>query len=159
MTLSRREILRTSATVPALALLAACGKPAVTFSSVANDVTLVAAGLGPVVNALQMTPGVTAATVAMARGYLATIEADAKQIATATENPPTAVGQEVVQDIQALAGITSTIPALAPYAVIVEAAVAMIPVILAGLGVQATGASPKMSAAQARATLAASAAK
>ncbi len=156
--MNRRTLLVAASTLIPAGLLAACqnGK-APSASQVATDVNLIATAMGPVVAALATTPNVSPALVTKAQGYLAIIQADAAKIAAATLNPPAGTVQEIVQVVQALAGIVGSIPALAPYAVVIQAAVALAPVMLAAVGVQVTGAAPSMTPTQARAILAISA--
>ena len=149
MKISRRILL---AAIP----LAGC-KTGPTTSQIATDVNLIASGLQPVAAALSTAPNVSADVVAKVQSYLSIIQADAAKIAAATANPPADVVQEVVQTVQAFASIASTIPALAPYAVIIQAAVALLPVILASAGLKVSGAAPSMPPTQARAVLSLSA--
>lgn len=149
MKMTRRVLL---AALP----LAAC-QTGVTTSQVATDVNLIASGLQPVAAALATSPNIPANVVAKAQSYLSIIQADAAKIAAATANPPADVVQEVVQAVQAFASIASTIPALAPYAVVIQAAVALLPVILASAGIKVSGAAPSMGPTQARAVLSLSA--
>ena len=149
--MNRRTLLATAA---ALIPLAACGTK-LTISRVAADINLEAQGLATVVAALAAVPNIPAATIVKAQSLFAVIQADAKAFAASVANPPAGTVQEVEQAVQALAAIAASIPALAPYAVVIQAAVALLPVMLASVGVPVVGAAPKMGAAQARAVLAA----
>lgn len=122
-------------------LLSACAGTSTPVSQAATDIQLIAAGLGPVVAALATTPGVNPATVAEAQKDLAILQADAKTIGAATSTPGT-VAQEVNAAVQALASIAGTIPVLAPYAVVIQAATALLPVIMAEAGVGVAGIHP-----------------
>ncbi|WP_428493103.1 hypothetical protein [Rhodopila sp.] len=149
--MNRRTLL---ATAVALIPLAACATK-LTISQVAADINLEAQGLAPFVAALAAVPNIPAATVAKAQSLFAVIQADAKAFAASVANPPAGTVQEVQQAVQGLAAIAATIPALAPYALVIQAAVALLPVMLTAVGVPVVGGAPKMSAAQARAVLAA----
>ena len=154
--MNRRGLLiSVAALLPLSAALVACNKP-VTTTQIASDVQLIASGLQPVVNALVNAPNVSASVIAQVQGYLATIKADAAQIAASTATPAVGTVQQIVQAVQALAGIAGSIPALAPYAMAIQAAVALLPVLLADVGVVTSGAKPSMTPMQARAILAAS---
>ena len=152
--MNRRIFLATTAAMVPAIMVAACGQK-LTISQVAQDISLEAQGLAPMVAALAAAPNIPAATVAKAQALFAVIQADAKAFAASVANPPAGTVQEVEQAVQGLAAIAATIPALAPYAVVIQAAVALLPVMLASVGVPVVGAAPKMGAAQARAVLAA----
>ena len=152
--MNRRTLLASAAALIPAGILAACGQN-LTISQVAADINLEAQGLAPVVAALAAVPNIPAVTVAKAQALFAVIQADAKAFATSVANPPAGTVQEVEQAVQALAAIAAAIPALAPYAVVIQAAVALLPVMLASVGVPVVGSAPKMSATQARAVLAA----
>ena len=147
--MNRRALL---ASVP-LAILAGCQSLPDT-STIATDVALIASGLTSV---LAQLPAMPNATLAQLQAYLADIKTLATQIAANATAP---LVQSIVADVQDFAAIaTPLIPAAAPYAPVIQAALALLPGLLTSIGlagaVSSTSA-PKMTPAQARAVLAAS---
>lgn len=144
--------------VLALSACAQTGGPTAqppSVSQIATDVNLLATGLIPVVTALATTPGVDPKVVAAAQTALQTIQNDAKVLAASVQPSPDIVS-EVVQTVEVLAGLTGTVPALAPFAPAIQAAVALLPVILQVANINIQASPPAiMPAAQARMILAA----
>lgn len=151
--LSRRHLC----TGLSLAVLAGCAN-APSTSQLAQDAKLIAAGLSGVTAALASVPGVPPAALAQVNSYLVLVQADADTIAQATAGaPPVAT----VQDIAALVGrvaaaVLPLVPGGGPLVAVVQAAEALVPVILAAAGVaSATPGQIAYTPAQARAILAA----
>lgn len=124
--------------------LAGCSTSAVPApSQLATDVGLVASGLASVVAAIAALPGVSAATVAQVQGYIATIQADAAQVAAATANVGTSVVQEIATTVSAVAGVVLPLfPATAGIAAIVQAAMSLLPTIMAAVGITSAPSTP-----------------
>jgi hypothetical protein len=154
---TRRSIL---AMAGAAVALSACGTT-ITSSQLATDVQLIASGLSSAITAIAAIPGVPAATVTQLQGYLATIKTDAGQVAAATASAGTNVVQEIASTVQTVAGIAlPLIPGGSAIVPIINAAISLLPTILAAAGVtSATKTSPVYSPEQARLILRAAAAK
>ena len=131
----RRALFYGVAAAPILMVLGRCaGTPST--SQLATDVGLIASGLAAAIAAVAAIPGVPAATVTQLQGYLATIQADAKAVAAATATAATGTVQEIVSAVQALAPIAlSFVPGGSAVVAIVNAALSLLPSILAAIGV------------------------
>ena len=145
---------------PALALaLAVTGCAGQTTTQLQADVTAISSGLAGVVAALRALPGnpVPASVIAQAETVIADIQGNAAAIASTLTPAPSIV--------QAIGTAVSTLDALvAPFfpqapavAAVVQAALALVPVVLASAGIAAAplAAPPRFTTAQARAILAA----
>ncbi len=151
--MNRRMLLGATALVPTLALIRCAGQSA---SRIAADVNLIASGLTAVVAQIGQIPGVPSAALTQVDFYLAKIEADAVKIARATSTPATSTVQEVSQVVQALASVVLLlVPAGSVIEATIQAAVSLLPVILAAVGVAGAGVPAKYPPARARAILAA----
>ncbi len=98
-------------------------------------------------------PVVDSAKVAQLKGYLATIKADAAQVAAATATPAVGIVQEIVQAVQAVAPIAlSLVPGGFTLVPVINAAVSLAPELLAAVGIvgAVSGPVPVYSADQAR---------
>ena len=142
---------------------AATTNPVTAVNVGATDAGLIATGLASAVATLQATPNPTAAqqaTLTQLQGYLATVQADAKQIAASTATPATSVISEIVQIVQTIAPIAlSFVPGGGAIVPIINAAVSLAPQLLADLGLSAATLNgqplptPKYTPDQARAIL------
>ncbi|PPQ27079.1 hypothetical protein [Rhodopila globiformis] len=155
--MNRRTLLGIAALLPA-ATLFACGTQ--TPSQIATDVNLIAAGLATTVNSIRQIPGVPTAAVTQIEQYLTTIQADAAQVASATATPATSTVQEISQVVQALASVAlPLVPAGSVMQATIQAAVSLLPVILAAVGVSGAGVPVTFLPSQARTILAAAASR
>lgn len=157
---SRRGLLAVSAlaTVSAVAL-AACTSGTPTPSQLAADVNLVAAGLEAAVARIKKIPGLPSAALAQIEIYLGIVEADAAKVAAAVASPPAGAVQEIAQVVQALASVAlPLLPAGSVAEAAIQAAISLLPVILAAIGVAGAGVPARYAPADARAILAAVAA-
>lgn len=152
--ISRRPLLG----LLTMGTLAACATPgATTPTQLATDVNLIASGLSAAIASVAAIPGVSAAAVTQLQGYLATIQADAKTVAAATVTTPTSTVQEVAQAVQAVASVAlPLIPGGSTVLALIQAAISLLPSILAAIGVSgaAPATPPVYSPAQARLILA-----
>jgi|GEM_PF-3443728 hypothetical protein len=153
---TRRSIL---AMAGAAVTLTACGTTTITASQLATDAQLIASGLASAITAIAAISSVPAATVTQLQGYLATIKADAATVAAASAG--TSVVQEIASTVQTVADIAlPLIPGGSAIVSIVNAAVSLLPTILAAAGVtSAAKTSPIYSPEQARLILRGAAAK
>jgi hypothetical protein len=126
---------------------------------VASDVMLIAQGIESVAAAIAAMPGVDPAKLAQIRGYVATIQKDAADIAAATATPAPTTISEIAQVVQALAPIAlAVVPGGSALVPVVNAAVSMLPTVLAAAGVSgAIATAPTYTPEQARMILAATA--
>ncbi len=156
----RRLLLATSGLVASVAL-AACSTANTVPSQVATDVQLIASGLSAAIAAVAAIPGVPAATVTQLQGYLATIQTDAAQVASATASASTSTVQEIATTVQAVADVAlPLIPGGAVAVPLINAAVSLLPSILTAFGItSATKRAPVYTPDQARLILRAAAAK
>ena len=149
----RRTLLFASAIVPAAALV---GCQVQTASQIASDVRLIASGLTAAMADIRLLPGIPAAAVTQLDFYLATVQADAAKVASATSAPAASTIQEVAQVVQALASVAlPLVPGGSVIEAAIQAALSLLPVILAAAGVSGAGTPAKYQPAQARAILAA----
>ena len=127
--------LLTAAT--ATAVLGACSN--LPLSQLASDANLIATGISSAVASIKLIPGLPTAAVTQIEGYLATIQKDAAAIAAATTAPATGNVQEIAQAVQAIASVVlplgAAVPGLAPFVPLIEAAISLLPAILAAVGV------------------------
>ncbi|MDA8251086.1 MAG: hypothetical protein M0Z28_18210 [Rhodospirillales bacterium] len=147
----RRNFLAASALLP-LGLAACAGQ---TQTQLQADVQAVAQGLGGVVSSLSAVPHVPQAVVTQAMALIGQVKADAAQIATALTPNPNVV-QHIADTINALLPIVAPYFPVAPaVAAVLQAALALVPVILAAVGkpVPAGAATAAMTPAQARLVL------
>jgi hypothetical protein len=130
---TRRQTLAGSAAL--LVALAGCAGTT-TVSQGANDLALLAAGLAPVVDAAA--PLADPNTVGKIRQYLATIQAASAAVSSATA-APTGVVQEAIAAVNALVPIVlPLLPNGSALVVAAQAALALVPVVLAEFGIAAT---------------------
>ena len=149
----RRTLLCATAIAPIVALV---GCQAQTASRIASDVSLIASGLTAAMAEIKLLPGIPAADLTRLDFYLATIQADAAKVASATSTPATSTIQEIAQVVQALASVA--LPLLPGGSVIeaaIQAALSLLPVLLAAVGVSGAGVPAKYQHSRARAILAA----
>jgi hypothetical protein len=149
--MNRRTLLRATVAVPALAALAACGA---SLSQVTSDVQTIASGLAGIMPQISSIPGIAASSVAKLSGYLADLKSLASQVA-ANATPSATTIQQVASDVQAFADLAlPLIPGGAVYVVAINAALALLPGLLAAVGVSAGSLeAPEMTPAQARSVL------
>lgn len=156
--MNRRSFLATST---ALAVAACAGK---TQTQLQSDVELIAAGLSGVVAALQglpsgMKPG--ADIITQAEAAIADIKANAAEIATSL-TPQASTVQAIANAVSTLSTLLAPFFPVAPaIAAVVQAAVALVPVILSAVGATAPASAQRVSVTpgQARLTLRAAASK
>jgi hypothetical protein len=151
--MNRRTLLCTTALTPALAL-PGCG--AQTASQITADVNLIASGLTSAIADFRQIPAIPTAALTQVDFYLATIQADAAKVAAAASAPATTTLQEIAQVVQALASVVlPLVPAGSVIEATIQAAVSLLPAILAAAGVAGAGLPVKYGPARARAILAA----
>ncbi len=149
----RRTLLFASAIVPAVAIV---GCEVQTASQIASDVQLIASGLTAAMAEIKLLPGIPAADITQLDFYLATIQAGAAKVAAATSTPATSTIQEIAQVVQALASVAlPLLPGGSAIEVAIQAALSLLPVILAAVGVSGAGIATKYQPSHARAILAA----
>lgn len=147
--MNRRTLLRTTIAIPALAALAACSSTQMT--QVTSDVQAITTGLTNIMP--QIATVVPAAAVAQLTTYLNDLKSLA---ATVSGNVSATTIQQVAKDVEAFADLVlPLVPGGAVFVVAINAALALLPGLLAAVGVSAgTLAAPAMTPAQARAVLA-----
>lgn len=153
---SRRFI---AAPLAAALVLAGCSTTP-SPSKLALDANLIATGLQSVVTALAATPGVPQAVLAQVQGYVTILQRDAAAVSTATAADRVTTVQGIAKTVQDFANavLPLSLPNGAQLSAVVQAAVSLVPVILAVAGVSAASqAAPMYSPAQARTILAAGA--
>jgi hypothetical protein len=142
-----------SAIVPAAVLV---GCEVQTVSRVASDVNLIASGVTAAMADIKLLPGMPDAALTQLDFYLATIQADAAKVASATATPAASTIKEIAQVVQALASVAlPLIPGGSAIEAAIQAALSLLPVVLAAVGVAGAGAPAKYQPDQARAILAA----
>jgi hypothetical protein len=139
--------------------LAACGAADTTATQLATDVSLIASGLSSAIISIGAIPGVPAAIVTQLHSYLTTITNDAAQVAAFASGADTSTVQEIVSSVQTVADITlPLIPGGSTIVPVINAAVSLLPAILAVVGItSATTTRPVYTADQARLILRAAA--
>jgi hypothetical protein len=150
----RRHILSALPFFAALNLTGCAGTTTTTTpTQLATDVNLIASGLSSAIASISQIPGVSAAIVSQLQADLATIQADAAQVANATQP---AIVQEIGTVVQAVATIAlPLIPGGSAVAATVQAAVSLLPVVLATAGVSGAPVATQFTPEQARLILAA----
>ncbi len=150
--MNRRTIIHAFALLP-VSTIVACGMQTPSPSQLASDVNLIVTGLTAAVASIKQIPGVPAPAVMQLQLYLTKIQADAQQI-VATPAPSTVqeIGQ-VVQDVAAIA--LPLIPGGSVVEATVQAAVSLLPTLMAAIGVSGAALSTKYDPDQARLILAA----
>jgi hypothetical protein len=149
----RRTLLFASAIVPAVAIV---GCEVQTASQIASDVNLIASGLSAVMAEIKLLPDIPAADVTQLDFYVATIQAGAAKVASTVSTPATSTIQEIAQVVQALASVAlPLVPGGSAIEVAIQAALSLLPVILAAVGVSGAGLPTKYQPSHARAILAA----
>lgn len=139
----RRALLTTSAFAIAAGALAACssiqsflGNPTTAPTQLAADTNLIASGLSAAVVSLQAIPGLSPAALIKVQSDLALVQADAQKIAVATVPTSSSLVQEIAQGVQAIADVAlPVIPNGSAIVAVINAAVSLLPVILAAAGV------------------------
>lgn len=147
--MNRRALLRGTAMVSAAWILASCGQ---TTSQIAADVSAISTAFTKGLPSLLSIPGIAASVATQLSGYLA----DIKSIATTIgANASATTMQQFVQDVEAFADLAlPLIPGGAGFMVAINAALSLLPAILAAVGVSASAmAAPAMTDTQARAAL------
>ncbi len=151
----RRGLLRAAAVAPVAALLA-CQPPAVASSQLTSDVGLLVSGLAAAIANIRQTPGVPGPAVTHLEANLSKLQADARIVTTATGTPAPSAIQEIEHLVEAVASIAlPLIPGGSAIQLTIEAAVAILPPILAAAGISGIAKAPKFTPAQARVILAA----
>lgn len=130
-----------------------CSTSSTAASQLVADVNLIASGLAAAVASIKQIPGVPAARLSQLDADLAAIQADAAKLVTAVA--PSTV-QQIGQVVQAVAAIAlPLVPGGSAIEATVQAAVSLLPVIMAAVGVSGAAMSVKFPPAQARLILAA----
>jgi hypothetical protein len=149
----RRTLLFASAIVPVVALV---GCEVQTASQIASDVQLIASGLTAAMGDIKLLPGISNAAVTQLDFYLATIQADAAKVASTTSIPAASTIQEIAQVVQTLAAVAlPLVPGGSVIEAAIQAALSLLPAVLAAVGVSGAAMPAKYQPAQARAILAA----
>jgi hypothetical protein len=149
---TRRKIVTTAAIAAPVVALGACAN--LTSSQVQNDAQLISSGLSGIVADLQNIPGlvIPADVLAKVNGELTIIGQNAQQIGSLVGSSPAVAINTAVGVVAA--ALTPFFPAAPMVAVAVQAAVTLAATLV---GSFASAAASKMSVAQARAYLTASA--
>lgn len=156
MQISRRVLLGASALLP-LGLAACVGQDAATIGQqVVTDVRLIANGLAAELPAISTLTGVDAATLADINAKVAEALAAAQQVVagmaqSAAQPLVQQIGSDVAAVLAALGGVTS-IPTNVQQ--IIAAVEALLPVVMAAVGLFAARKATRMTPAQARVVLA-----
>lgn len=153
-TLSRRALLRATAIAPIAALMACAGQTVPqALQQAASDASLIANGLAAVMP--QLSPLVSASTLATAQGWLTKLQSAASQLA----GIPTTTGavplvQQIEQGVNAIVGIAAPLLAATPAGPILTAATVLLPVLETAVGLFVPPAAGGMTPDQARLILA-----
>jgi hypothetical protein len=151
--MNRRTLLGAAALLPPAAMLA-CGTQ--TPPQITTDVNLIASGLTAAIASIKQISDVPAAALAQLESYLAIIQADVAKVASANATPATSTVREISQAVQAIASVAlPLVPAGSVAQAAIQAAVSLLPVILAAVGVSGAGVPVEYRPSQARAILAA----
>lgn len=119
----------------------ACSAQNTSPSQIATDVNLVASGLSAAVTQVAAIPGINPTVVAQLQADLALIQKDAAQVAADTAAPSASLVQEIASTVQAVATVAlPLVPGGAPFVPVIQAAVSMLPTLLAAVHV--SGAAP-----------------
>jgi hypothetical protein len=129
-----------------------------TAAQIAQDASIIAAGLSGLASGLSTSQGFTAAQIAAIQSVAATVSADAAAIAKTVATPAASTVQTLANDVQVFAAMILPLTPAAPFLPIVNAALAMLPGLLAQVGITGMDRSV-MSADAARLILRAAAAK
>jgi hypothetical protein len=164
MPYSRRTLLGTSVLASIAMLAAGCATsttpatPSSVLTQLSTDVGLVATALSSELAAGVVT-GVTPAVAAQIQGYLATVTADMKTIqaaVAAATAPSVTVVQQFSTAVDTVVGLVLPyLPSTSNVAEVLQAAEALLPVILAAVGLVGAKLNSKFSPADARGILAA----
>jgi hypothetical protein len=153
--MNRRELLASTALCSIPALLAACSQP-ITMTQVQTDANLIAAGVSAVAPAILADPKLAPADAATIRSAVAVIQ-QANSVIQGTTVTPSGSVQQIVAAIRLLAPVALVaLDASSPQAIAINAAVALLPVLLQAAGMPPAAmasAHPSMSAAEARMVL------
>lgn len=157
--MNRRQFLGAGALASAFSVAALTGCAThPTPASVANDVSLIASGYRSVLPQIGTIAGITPAIVAKAGQAIADLQAAAAAFASADA---AAVQKTLVQrieaDVNAVVAVLAGLPLPAPISTILQAALVLLPIIEASVGIVAPAAAAPggMSPSQARLALAA----
>ena len=159
--MNRRNLLTAAAVIAPAALLAGCatGQTASQVTAqVLTDINLEASGLANALPLLTAAKGIPAAIVAKAQAIIARIQvAAASMSAQVTSAQAQATVTQIETDVNAVVGLLAGMPLPPAISGVLQAAVVLLPLIEAGVGLAVpVGAAPSaMSAAQARMVLAA----
>ncbi|WP_428485925.1 hypothetical protein [Rhodopila sp.] len=130
----RRHLLRTVAAA-AVAATTACATTTAVPPQLATDVNLIATGLAAAIAGIKQIPGVPIAALTQLDADLATIQVDAARITSATAGTAISTIQEIGQVVEAIAAVAlPLIPGGSTVETTIEAAVSLLPVILAAVG-------------------------
>ena len=143
-------------------LLGGCVNGQFSVGAAANDADAIATGLAQAVKDLRTGNALSAAQMAQIDTALADVQATSAALAkAASQTQAQSLATQIAGDVNAIVAAASAIPTLPPpVPEVLAAADVMLPVLEADVGIQAPlGAAPGMSVAQARALLAAQAAK
>jgi hypothetical protein len=128
----RRDILRTTATIPLLALAMCATTPA----QIATDVNLEATAASAILTAVQALPGVSSDVIVRVQGYVTKIQANAALVAATSVAPSTSTVTAITQDIQAVASIVlPLLPGGSAILALVQATTSLLPTILKEAGI------------------------
>ena len=151
----RRDLLRVAAFVPVTAFVA-CQSAPTTPAQVVSDLRLLTSGLTAAIASIRQIPGVPAPAMTELENTLTKLRADAGIVATSAQAPAQSTVQEIEQLVQAVASIAlPLLPVGSPIVATIQAAIAILPPILAAAGISGTGGAPMFTPAQARLILAA----
>lgn len=159
--MNRRHLLTAASAIVPAALLAGCatGKTASQVTAqVLTDINLEASGLANALPLLTAAKGISAAIVSKAQAIIARIQvAAASMTATVTSAQAQATVTQIETDVNAVVALLAGMPLPPAISGVLQAAVVLLPLIEAGVGLAVpVGATPSaMSAAQARMVLAA----
>lgn len=141
--MTRRELIAFAAALP----FAACSTPP---DQLKTDIATLAAGLGGILTAL---PGLPTDTRTKAQGFLDTITQNASMIASAAQPNPDTVAA-IGSAVQALAAVlVPFVPQGAVVATVLQAALALVPIVLAMVGRPVAGAAATVTPDAARGIL------
>jgi hypothetical protein len=131
MTITRRIVL---ASAPAA--LAGCSLVPNSPSQFATDVQLVAAGVSAAAQQIAAIPGVAVSVVTKVQADALIVANDAAKIATAT-GAVAGLAQQIAVAVQGIADIVLPMfPATSPFVPLINAAISLLPTILAAAGVK-----------------------
>jgi hypothetical protein len=153
--MNRRGLLRAVAILPAASLLA-CQPGGPAPAQFVSDVQLLLSGLTAAIASIKQIPGVPAPAVATLEDNLSRLQTEAAAITVATGKLSPSTVQEIGQVVEAVASVAlPLLPGGSAIELTIEAAVAILPPIMAAAGISGIGKKPELTPDQARAILAA----